>query len=122
MKEFGNKDCMHVSFRIANRPQSPGKPPTLVVRELFTEALTRQDETAGQLAKLNSRLRKLSVRLRQLDTIQRHLERGIFMLFQDAGRLDARQATAAIERCCSKQPPSHTETEYVVLEEDGVRG
>ena len=123
MKQIEIKYCMHVSFRIANpaiaemlaqRAQSSGKSPNLVARELFTEALTREDETAGQLTKLNSRLRKLSARLRQLDTIQRHLERGIFMLFQDAGRLDARQAAAAIERCCSKQPPSHTETESVV--------
>lgn len=130
MKERRIKDCMHVSFRIANpavaamlaeRAESSGRSPNLVARELFIEALTRQDETANHLVKLDARTHVMTEKLKQLDTIQRHLERGIYMLFRHAGRLDASQAAAAIERCCSSQPPSHVEAEYAVREKDGPR-
>ncbi len=123
-------DCTHVSFRITNpavvgllaqRAQASGTSPNLIARDLFTESLTRHDEVANQLEKVASRMETLNARLKQLDQIQHRLERGFYMLFRYAGRLDANQAAAAIERCCAIQPLPNSESDNVIDEEDGLR-
>lgn len=103
---------------LTQRAEASGASPNLVARELFTEALTREDEVASQLSHLHLRVNDLNAKLQRLDAIERHLERGLYLLLRYAGKLDASKATTAVERCFSSQGTPGVESEYVVREKD----
>lgn len=123
----GHQDAAHITFRITNpavvqeladKAQATGSSPNLIARELVTDGLTRPDEIVAAIDHLHAKFDRMANRLNQLDTIQQRLERGIFLLFRHAGKLDATQARKAMEQYFASGKMS-AELEDALDQEDG---
>ncbi len=121
------RDAGHITFRITNpavveeltaKAAAAGSSPNLIARKLVTEGLTRPDEIVAALDQLIAKVDRMGDRLKQLDIIQQKLERGIFLLFKHAGKLDATQAKTAMERYFSSGM-TPAELDHAVHQENG---
>ena len=119
----------HISFRITNsavaallaeRAEASGASPNLIARQLFTEALTREDEMASHLDQLQQKASELALRIQKLDALQGYLERGLYLVLRHGGKLDAGQATAALERCFATSASPREGADNADRQENGV--
>jgi hypothetical protein len=120
----------HISFRITNpaiaellaeRAEATGVSPSLIARQLFTEALTREDELASQLDQIQQKVNELALRMHKLNALKSSLQRGLYLVLRHGGKLDARQATAEVERCFAPSASRREGTANVDREKNGVR-